>query len=68
MNGGKHQRPTMEHCMSPGIKTPWSLASLRPAPPIYTLKSFGKIDPTTDMSRPPRSCSKRFIYMYICMK
>ncbi|XP_012234850.1 rho guanine nucleotide exchange factor 7 isoform X2 [Linepithema humile] len=56
---GKHQRPTMEHCMSPGIKTPWSLASLRPAPPIYSLKSFGKIDSTTDTSRPPRSCNER---------
>lgn len=48
----------MEHCISPGIKTPWSLASLRPAPPIYSLKSFGKIDSTTDTSRPSRLCSK----------
>lgn len=55
---GKHQQP-MGHCTSPGIKTPWSLASLRPAPPIYSLKSFGKIDTTTDTSRPQRSCNER---------
>ncbi|KAL6443281.1 hypothetical protein ACFW04_002882 [Cataglyphis niger] len=56
---GKHQRPIMEHCTSPGIKTPWSLASLRPAPPLYSLKSFGKIDTTTDTSRLQRSCNER---------
>lgn len=55
---GKHQRPTVEHCSSPEIKIPWSLASLRPAPPLYSFKNFGKIDTTTDTSRPPRSCSK----------
>lgn len=49
----------MEHCSSPGIKTPWNLASLRPAPPLYCLKNFGKIDITTDTSRPPRSCNER---------
>ena len=48
----------MEHCTSPGIKTPWSIASLRPAPPLYSLKNFGKLDTTTDTSRSPRSCSK----------
>lgn len=58
---GKHQQP-MGHCTSPGIKTPWSLASLRPAPPIYSLKSFGKIDTTTDTSRPQRSCSKIYLF------
>ncbi|XP_011147401.1 rho guanine nucleotide exchange factor 7 [Harpegnathos saltator] len=56
MNG---KRPTIEHCTSPGIKTPWSLASLRPAPPLYSLKNFGKIDTTTDTSRPLRSCNER---------
>ncbi|GAB1864499.1 Rho guanine nucleotide exchange factor 7 isoform X2 [Camponotus japonicus] len=56
---GKHQRPIMEHCTSPGIKTPWSLASLRPAPPLYSLKNFGKIDTTTDTSRLQRSCNER---------
>lgn len=54
---GKHQRSAMEHCTSPGIKIPWSIASLRPAPPLYSLKNFGKID-TADTSRPLRSCSK----------
>lgn len=54
---GKHQRPTIEHCSSPGIKTLWNLASLRPAPPLYSLKNFGKID--TDTSRLPRSCNER---------
>ncbi|XP_012541981.1 rho guanine nucleotide exchange factor 7 isoform X4 [Monomorium pharaonis] len=53
---GKHQR--LEHCTSPGIKTPWSIASLRPAPPLYS-KNFGKIDTTTDTSRPSRSCNER---------
>jgi len=48
----------MEHCTSPGIKTPWSIASLRPAPPLYSLKNFGKLDTTTDTSRSPRLCSK----------
>ncbi|XP_018407269.1 PREDICTED: rho guanine nucleotide exchange factor 7 isoform X2 [Cyphomyrmex costatus] len=56
---GKHQRPAMEHCTSPGIKTPWSIASLRPAPPLYSLKNFGKLDTTTDTSRSPRSCNER---------
>lgn len=55
---GKHQRPAVEPCTSPGIKAPWSLASLRPAPPLYSLKNFGKLDTTTDTSRTPRSCSK----------
>lgn len=40
---GKRQRSAADHCLSPGIKTPWSIASLRPAPPLYTLKTFGKI-------------------------
>lgn len=57
-NGKHRQRPAIEHCSYPGIKTPWSLASLRPAPPLYSLKNFGKIDTTTDTSRSPRSCSK----------
>lgn len=58
---GKNQRSAAEHCTSPGIKTPWSLASLRPAPPMYSLKNFGKIDTTTDTSRLPRSCSKIYL-------
>ncbi|XP_035718296.1 rho guanine nucleotide exchange factor 7-like [Vespa mandarinia] len=37
---GKRQRSAADHCLSPGIKTPWSIASLRPAPPLYTLKTF----------------------------
>ncbi|XP_015178531.1 PREDICTED: rho guanine nucleotide exchange factor 7 isoform X1 [Polistes dominula] len=37
---GKRQRSAVDHCLSPGIKTPWSIASLRPAPPLYTLKTF----------------------------
>lgn len=37
---GKRQRSAVDHSSSPGIKTPWSIASLRPAPPLYTLKSF----------------------------
>ncbi|RLU20844.1 hypothetical protein DMN91_007458 [Ooceraea biroi] len=56
---GKLQRPAVEPCTPPGIKTPWSLASLRPAPPLYSLKNFGKIDTTTDTSRIPRSCNER---------
>lgn len=56
---GKNQRQIVEHFMSPGIKTPWSLASLRPAPPIYSTKNFGKVDTTTDTSRLPRSCNER---------
>ncbi|XP_018060250.1 PREDICTED: rho guanine nucleotide exchange factor 7-like isoform X3 [Atta colombica] len=56
---GKHQRSAMEHCTSPGIKTPWSIASLRPAPPLYSLKNFGKLDTTTDTSRSPRLCNER---------
>ncbi|KAK2583895.1 hypothetical protein KPH14_001166 [Odynerus spinipes] len=38
---GKRQRSAVDHSsLSPGIKTPWSIASLRPAPPLYTLKTF----------------------------
>lgn len=40
---GKRQRSAVDRCLSPGINTPWSIASLRPAPPLYTLKTFGKI-------------------------
>lgn len=62
---GKQQRPAMEHCSSPGIKTPWNLASLRPASPLYSLKTFGKVDTTADTSRTPRSCSKLYLFIYI---
>lgn len=53
------QRPPAEHCSSPGIKVPWSIASLRPAPPVYSFKSFGKTDAASDISRAPRSCNER---------
>ncbi|XP_034173021.1 rho-type guanine nucleotide exchange factor isoform X2 [Osmia lignaria lignaria] len=33
-------RSTVEHCTPVGIRTPWSIASLRPAPPLYTVRAF----------------------------
>ncbi|XP_011495800.1 PREDICTED: rho guanine nucleotide exchange factor 7 isoform X2 [Ceratosolen solmsi marchali] len=49
---GADQSPT------PGIKAPWSLASLRPAPPIYALKTFRKLD-TVDACRSMKTCNER---------
>ncbi|XP_015595226.1 rho guanine nucleotide exchange factor 7 isoform X2 [Cephus cinctus] len=54
----KNQQLPVEHCSSPGIKIPWSLASLRPAPPLYSLKSFSKTD-STDACRTTRICNER---------
>ncbi|KAG7201529.1 hypothetical protein KM043_004281 [Ampulex compressa] len=56
---GKNQRSVVEYCSSGGVKIPWSIASLRPAPPLYSLKTFGKTDTTPDTSRAPRSCNER---------
>ncbi|KOX76193.1 Rho guanine nucleotide exchange factor 7 [Melipona quadrifasciata] len=33
-------RSITDHCVSLGIKTPWSIASLRPASPFYSFKVF----------------------------
>ncbi|XP_015519561.1 rho guanine nucleotide exchange factor 7 isoform X1 [Neodiprion virginianus] len=41
---GKQPRMGVEGCLPPGIRSPWSIASLRPAPPLYSCKSFGKTD------------------------
>ncbi|XP_034936419.1 rho guanine nucleotide exchange factor 7 isoform X2 [Chelonus insularis] len=43
--------------LSPGTKTPWGLASLRPAPPIY-LKAYGKFD-SGELCRSPRTANER---------
>ncbi|XP_058798458.1 rho guanine nucleotide exchange factor 7 isoform X2 [Phymastichus coffea] len=40
----KLQAAGAEHSSPQGIKTPWRVASLRPAPPIYALKALGKIE------------------------
>ncbi|XP_076476434.1 rho-type guanine nucleotide exchange factor isoform X3 [Bombus vancouverensis nearcticus] len=36
----QQHRSITEHCVSLGIRTPWSIASLRPAPPFYSFKVF----------------------------
>ncbi|XP_020720479.2 rho guanine nucleotide exchange factor 7 isoform X2 [Bombus terrestris] len=36
----QQHRSVTEHCVSLGIRTPWSIASLRPAPPFYSFKVF----------------------------
>ncbi|CAD6239420.1 GSCOCG00008678001-RA-CDS [Cotesia congregata] len=54
---GKLQKPLPESCSSLKTKTPWGLASLRPAPPIY-LKAFNKSD-NIELSRSPRAASER---------
>ncbi|XP_033232104.1 rho guanine nucleotide exchange factor 7-like [Belonocnema kinseyi] len=54
----KQYQQVVEIGLSPGIKTPWSLASLRPAPPIYTIKSFGKSD-STESCRSTKLCNER---------
>ena len=60
-SSGKSQPSPVEHNSSPGNpKTPWNLACLRPAPPSYTLKNFGKSD-STDPCRSPRICSMFYI-------
>ncbi|KZC12936.1 Rho guanine nucleotide exchange factor 7, partial [Dufourea novaeangliae] len=41
------------------IRTPWSIASLRPASPLYNLRVFGKTDPSLDLSRSPRPSNER---------
>ncbi|XP_066587543.1 rho guanine nucleotide exchange factor 7 [Prorops nasuta] len=56
---GKLQKQLLEHYSSPGIKKPWSLASLRPAAPTYSFKNIGKFDAAMDQSRSPRSCNER---------
>ncbi|XP_029038071.1 rho guanine nucleotide exchange factor 7 isoform X2 [Osmia bicornis bicornis] len=52
-------RSTVEHCTPVGIRTPWSIASLRPAPPLYTVRAFGKTDTSLDLSRAPRPCKEK---------
>ncbi|OXU28912.1 hypothetical protein TSAR_006801 [Trichomalopsis sarcophagae] len=52
----KLQAAGAEHSLSPGIKAPWSLASFRPAPPIYALKTFGKPD-AVDSCRSTKTCT-----------
>ena len=46
-----------DHSSPPGIRQPWSLASLRPAPPIYALKLVGKND-TNDSNQTNKIPSK----------
>ncbi|XP_017799033.1 PREDICTED: rho guanine nucleotide exchange factor 7 isoform X2 [Habropoda laboriosa] len=55
----QQQRSMMEHCPSLGIRTPWGIASLRPAPPFYTFRAFGKMDTGLESPRTPRSCNER---------
>ncbi|XP_043284271.1 rho guanine nucleotide exchange factor 7 isoform X2 [Venturia canescens] len=57
-SNGKSHQSGVEHCSSPGIKTPWSLASLRPAPPLYSLKIYGKSD-SAESVRSPRTLNER---------
>ncbi|XP_031777169.1 rho guanine nucleotide exchange factor 7 isoform X3 [Nasonia vitripennis] len=54
----KLQAAGAEHSSSPGNKAPWSLASFRPAPPIYALKTFGKPD-AVDSCRSTKTCNER---------
>lgn len=54
---GKQQRMGVENYHPPGIKIPWSIASLRPAPPLYSCKGFGKAD-LLDSGNSMRICSK----------
>ncbi|XP_014299479.1 rho guanine nucleotide exchange factor 7 isoform X1 [Microplitis demolitor] len=54
---GKLQPQLPESCSSPRNKSPWSLASLRPAPPIY-LKAFNKSD-NVELCRSPRAANER---------
>ncbi|XP_076245799.1 rho-type guanine nucleotide exchange factor isoform X2 [Calliopsis andreniformis] len=61
-NGKQQQqlRPIAEHSPSSTIKTHWSIASLRPAPPVYTLRAFGKTEPALDLSRVHRAYERQF--------
>lgn len=56
MNGKQQQQQIVEIGQSLGTKTPWSLASLRPAPPIYTIKPFGKSE-SSENSWSTKLCS-----------
>ncbi|XP_063991729.1 rho guanine nucleotide exchange factor 7 isoform X2 [Diachasmimorpha longicaudata] len=53
-----HQQHLQEHCASPETKSWWNLASLRPAPPIYSIKIQNKTDPI-DGYHSPRNTNER---------
>nr|XP_033328834.1 rho guanine nucleotide exchange factor 7 isoform X3 [Megalopta genalis] len=55
----QQQRSIAEQCPPLGIRTAWCIASLRPAPPLYAFRAFGKTDPSLDLSRAPRPCNER---------
>nr|XP_031839141.1 rho guanine nucleotide exchange factor 7 isoform X2 [Nomia melanderi] len=55
----QQQRSIAEQCPPLGIRTAWCIASLRPAPPLYAFRAFGKTDPGLDLSRAPRPCNER---------
>ncbi|XP_051155369.1 rho guanine nucleotide exchange factor 7 isoform X1 [Leptopilina boulardi] len=58
INEKQQQQQIVEIGQSLGTKTPWSLASLRPAPPIYTIKPFGKSD-SSENSWSTKLCNER---------
>ncbi|KAK0163662.1 hypothetical protein PV327_007320 [Microctonus hyperodae] len=55
---GKIPQMPPERGSSPGTKGPWSLACLRPAPPIYSFKTNNKSE-LMDFSRSSRSTNER---------
>ncbi|XP_044006027.1 rho guanine nucleotide exchange factor 7 [Aphidius gifuensis] len=57
-SNGKIHQLAQECSLSPKNKIPWSVASLRPAAPIYNLKIDGKTD-VTDSSRTTRNPNER---------
>ncbi|XP_076657820.1 rho-type guanine nucleotide exchange factor isoform X3 [Halictus rubicundus] len=55
----QQQRSIADQCPPLGIRKAWCIASLRPAPPLYAFRAFGKTDPSMDLSRAPRPCNER---------